>query len=321
MPKPAYFAYRDALTPLMVNLRSDRWGYWVTEAISLEAWACNDLDTAPDGAELLAALEIDGQVIAAQRLPAQLPVSGSAFQGWLRFPAPAVAARTPARARLALRLPDGSMLHDTTLEITLFPPAPVTSGRAIRVVGAQSGPAAQLAGELGLTPQFTGPYAPEMPILIDDADAFLREQAAILAAVEHGATAVFLALPAGAYRLGPHQVTVTPCGMGARHFVSRATGHPLTADFLPEDFRLWHDPVAECITPLLDTTVDAPGWTTILASGNGGWESEWAPANAVMETAHGRGMLRVCALSLAQRTRTNPVACLFAERLLKGLRG
>ena len=41
-PKKAFFAYRDALSPILVSLRSDRFTYYVGEKISIESYLCND---------------------------------------------------------------------------------------------------------------------------------------------------------------------------------------------------------------------------------------------------------------------------------------
>ncbi len=41
-PKPAYFAYKDALEPMMISLRSDRFTYFAGEKISVECYICND---------------------------------------------------------------------------------------------------------------------------------------------------------------------------------------------------------------------------------------------------------------------------------------
>lgn len=41
-PKKAYFAYRDALEPMMVSLRTDRYSYFSGERISIESYICND---------------------------------------------------------------------------------------------------------------------------------------------------------------------------------------------------------------------------------------------------------------------------------------
>ena len=48
-PKPAYFAYRDALEPLAVNIRTDRWAFTAGEQMSFEFWLCNDTPRSPQG--------------------------------------------------------------------------------------------------------------------------------------------------------------------------------------------------------------------------------------------------------------------------------
>lgn len=41
-PKPAYFECKNALEPIMVSLRSDRFTYYEGEKVSIEAYVCND---------------------------------------------------------------------------------------------------------------------------------------------------------------------------------------------------------------------------------------------------------------------------------------
>ena len=41
-PKPAYFAYKDALEPIMLSLRTDRFTYYADEEMKMEAYLCND---------------------------------------------------------------------------------------------------------------------------------------------------------------------------------------------------------------------------------------------------------------------------------------
>ena len=108
--------------------------------------------------------------------------------------------------------------------------------------------------------------------------------------------------------------------MGARHFVSPDTGHPLVAGFGPEDFRLWYDPSADHINPLLETCFRAEGWTPILTTGSGGETlpspTTWSPALAAAEKADGAGHWRICQVKLAGRVAANPVASHFAGRLV-----
>ena len=41
-PKPAYYAYRNALKPILLSLRTDRFTYFCGEEINIEAYICND---------------------------------------------------------------------------------------------------------------------------------------------------------------------------------------------------------------------------------------------------------------------------------------
>ncbi len=41
-PKPAFFAYRNAIRPIMLSLRTDRYTYYAGETVSIEAYICND---------------------------------------------------------------------------------------------------------------------------------------------------------------------------------------------------------------------------------------------------------------------------------------
>ena len=124
-----------------------------------------------------------------------------------------------------------------------------------------------------------------------------------------------LEIPEGDHEIAGDQIVVLACGMGARHFVSRDTGHPLVAGFEPTDFRFWYDPDEDRPSPLLRTTFDAHGWTPILTAGNGGWSGEWRPMLAAAEKIIGKGRVRICQVSLAGRT-VNPVAESFALRMI-----
>lgn len=320
-PKPSFFAYREALAPLMANIRTDRWAFTAGEKMRFEFWVCNDTHKVPARARLRYQLEIGGKVVFAQQARARVGNCTSAFQGFLTLQAPAVSARTRATLRLALTDRAGKVLHDTAVDLTVFPAVPAPGENlGVTVIGARNGKAARLAGKLGLKPVFMlrrrpAPGARHV-LLIDDAVRFNAHRAGIAAAVKAGAMALFLELPAGEYKIAGDKITIEGCGMGARHFVSRATGHPLVAGFEPQDFRLWHDPAEDRVVPLLETCFRAEGWTPILSTGNGGWGGEWGPALAAAEKRDGAGAWRVCQVALAGRTTTNPAAKKFAQGII-----
>lgn len=316
-PKGSYFAYRDALTPLMVNLRTDRYKFFGGEDVNIEAWICNDLAKAPDNCYLHYQLEMGKKVIFSGRRKASVSICESRYQGIIKFAAPKVDNRSKAILRLGLIDKGGKVLHDTAVTIELFPETELSvKDKQVLILGSKQGKAAGLASELGLKPVFSGKAYSGNLILIDDYALYSGRKQEIISAVKNGATAVFVELPEGKYKIAGGNVAVEACGMNPRHFVSRNTEHPLVRGFEPNDFKFWHDPRVGFVTPLLETTFKASGFEEILTSGNGAWHGKWEKALVAAEKKLGKGMFRICQVSLAGRTTTNPTAKISALRLL-----
>lgn len=321
-PKPAYFVYRDALTPLMVNLRADRKAFFSGEQMVVEVWVCNDTHDIPRNARLHYYLskgsfgEMGGKILAAGKTKARVLKCNSTFQGFVRFKAPVVSSRKKVTVRLGLLDAKGKVLHDTAGTFDVFPSVPETMRQQTYVIGARAGKAARLAHELGLKRVFTGGIQQDDVILIDDLVAFRKKRKAITDAVRNGASAIFLELPAGTCNIAGTRVEVKPCGMGPVHFVSRATGHTLVNGFEPDDFKFWYDAKMDHPAPLLSTTFEAPGWNAILKSGNGNWAGDWESVLAAAEKRDGAGVWCICQVHLSGRIEGNPVAEIFAKRLL-----
>lgn len=62
-PKPAYFAYRNALEPVMISLRTDRFTYYTGEKISIETYICNDSQLESDNLTVRYELYTDGKLV------------------------------------------------------------------------------------------------------------------------------------------------------------------------------------------------------------------------------------------------------------------
>lgn len=308
-PKPAYFAYRDALTPLMVNIRTDRWAFTAGETMPFEFWVCNDTAQASRTLTLRWQFEQDGRVMFAQKTKASVQAMCSVFQGFFAPSAPGVSKRTTFSLRLALT-DRAKVLHDTAIDFDVFPKPSRPSAARVSAFG--KGPAQKLLREMGIK---TAKMATSV-ILVDAYAAYRRRTKSIDRAVAEGARVVFLNLPVGEYRIGGSTVKVHGCVMRPRQFVSRATGHPLVEGFKPDDFKCWFDPQAGYFTPLLPTVFEAEGWRPILTNGNGIWTGDWKPMLAAAEKTEGNGSWIICQVELAGRTTHNPVARIFARRLL-----
>ncbi len=318
-PKPAFFVYREALTPLMVSLRADRFACFGGEALAMDAWVCNDLPERRDGHEIRYSLEIDGAIVCAGKHPANIPACAPAYQGTICFPVPKVGKRTAGIARLALVDRNGTVLHDSSVTIAIFS-AITRSKKTVYAPGSKGGAASILARELGLRCITTGSIPEGATILFDNPNVLKRDVQRIRNAVRNGAVAIALELPTGHHLLGAAKVTIEPCGMNPINFLSRDTGHRLVRDFEPEDFKWWYDAKADRPRTILERHIaESVSWTPILKSGNGWWRNPWRPTLAAAERREGAGLWRVCQAELAGRITGNPVAEIFARRLLNVL--
>ncbi len=312
-PKAAWFACRDALAPWLPMWRCDRTAVFSGESVETEAWLANDTGETPSGWSLHYALATSEGTLASGRAKAQPRPCSPAYQGILRWVAPTVSQRTELLLHLGVFNAAGRIVNDTTIRFTVWPTA--SAERPVLALESKGGPAETLARELKAR------LDPESPVILTD--RFLGNAAArarLWQRVRDGATLVFTELPPDNYRIAGHSVVITPCGFAPADFVSRDTGHPLVTDFAPNDFRFWHDSQTAMIAPLLPATFQAPGWTPILLSGQAGWGVTPRPALAAAEVRHGSGRIILSLVTLAGRTCSNPVADLYARRLLGATR-
>jgi hypothetical protein len=309
-PKPAYFSFREALQPLLVDIRTDRWAWWSGEDFNAEIWICHDLHSSPSGCELRYVLEVDGRPFASGSAPAAVPECGSFCQGTIHLSLPDVPRRTQARLRAAVVTPDGSVLNDTAEDLAIFP-ADRTSPRTL-ICGSEDDAVNRLIEDPGFLKEAAGQE--NEVIVAGSAEAFALNRHLI----ENGATLLLLELPPGDYEIAGGKVVVESAGFGPRQFVSRSTGHPSVQAFEKNDFRFWHSPNDDAVTALLDTVFFAEGWTPVLTAAQAGWKIDGClDAFACAETSFGKGRVIVCQVKVAGRTLTNPPARIFVQNLLK----
>ncbi len=310
-PKKAYFAYRDALSPLMASLRTDRWKYYAGDKVEMEAWVSNDLPEAPAGYTLSYQLEQGSKVIFAHKVPASLTVCASAYQGLIAFEAPKVSTRTNYTLRISLNDASGKPVHQNAETFEVFPKAAPTPIK----VYALGDKATALAEELGC-PR-VGSLAEAATLLIGNIADYEAGRAEIDAWVRAGGRAVLLEVPAGQYTIGESPVLVENTTMGRYYFASPKVASPLMKSFRPMDFWFWYDPAKGYVEPLLGNTLSAPDWTPLLLSGNSSWIEDKGPVMAACERPLGKGLFRISEVTLAGRTGTNPTARMFAELLIR----
>lgn len=259
-PKPAFFAYRDALEPVLVSLRADKTRFFGGETAVAEGWLCND--TAQDGpCTLRYELVQEGKVTVSAEQPAHLTAGHAVCAGLAAFRLPEVSERTAVQLR-AILLRGGECIAWNELEYTLLPACAAPAPVRVRTIGEVSE---------------------------DD-----------LAAAENGEVLWIDKPAAGEYTVGPFRVQVQESGMAPMHFASAKTGHPWAEGFVQEDFRHWYSSEEDCIAPLADCTVQAEGFAPVLQSRNLGPDGKWQPAAILCERSYGKGRVVISQISHRQ---------------------
>ena len=119
--KPAYFEFRDAQAPLAANLRPEKFYYFTKETVKIEAWNCNDTQEKFKGAQCKFQVEMNGKIIISGTTTANISICNPMFQGKIEFTAPVVKNKEIMLVRYALIDHSGKVLHDTSVEIEIYP--------------------------------------------------------------------------------------------------------------------------------------------------------------------------------------------------------
>lgn len=123
IPKPAWYAYRDALTPLSVQLIQDRNSFYSEEKFNFPVWICNDTHKEFD-AEIKYVLELEGKCIDSGSSIVDIPSisEGSRFQGVIPVVFPKVCKKSDIILRVALfDKKHNIVLHEDIANIRLYP--------------------------------------------------------------------------------------------------------------------------------------------------------------------------------------------------------
>jgi len=312
-PKKAFFVYRDALEPLMVNLRTDRYDFISGEKIKTEAWICNDLNISPKNYILKYQFERKGKVVFANTITPGIPVNSTKFQGYIKFQAPKVSKRTEYILRLGMFDEKGNEISQSTLELEVFPKQKILSNKIF--VSSSNGAGNEILKELGITDEKSMEQA--SVILIDNYNWYKQNKQKVDQQVKLGKRVVFLELNSGDYTIAGSDVKVENTIMGEYYFVSPTTGHEMVAWAKPMDFKFWYNSEKGCVRPFINKVFKAEGWIPILNTGLTSWAGDQGAYMAAAEKKSGKGSYIICQLQLDNRVKSNPVAEIFANNLLQ----
>lgn len=119
-PKPAYFAYRNALEPILVSLRSDRFTYYEGETVSIEAYVCNDTAALGDENYQMVFELYDGEAIVMRQVQAAtFQENTSTYIANAEFVAEHVQDRKKMTLK-AILLHNGEVCNYNTFDVEIF---------------------------------------------------------------------------------------------------------------------------------------------------------------------------------------------------------
>lgn len=120
--KPAYYAYKEALSPVAVNLRPDAFYGFSGEKGRVAVFICNDTPEKLTGHKLRYQILSGEKVLYTGHSAAVVPASEPQFQGYLEFAFPEVKDRTKITVQVALIDEEsGALVHDSSYELEVLP--------------------------------------------------------------------------------------------------------------------------------------------------------------------------------------------------------
>ena len=119
-PKPAFFAYRNSLEPVMLSLRTDRFTYYVGEKISIESYICNDTNISGEDYTVCYELYCGGKLIKTATLNAEIKDCSVTYAGSAEFTAPKVSDRQVFTLKAVLLNGKCEVITYKTLDIEVF---------------------------------------------------------------------------------------------------------------------------------------------------------------------------------------------------------
>ncbi len=313
-PKKAFFAYRNALAPLMISLRTDRFSLYAGEKADVELWVCNDKNEVPQNHKLGYEVVVDGKVILRQMTTADVAENSSRFQGSIRFEVPQVKAKTKAVLRAGIFNEQGVCVHSNEQELWLHPAYSIKTIKAFTYD--DTGRSAEIMKEAKLEKAAT--LGAAKIVLIDNYASYAKHQDHIDAFVKEGGKVLFAEIPEGNYAIAGTQVEVSKTIMGEYYFADPSSSVMKNNNINKDDLFMWYDGKAGYIQPLLRNVFRAPGWSPIITTGLcnfGGVDPSGYLAAASLQL--GKGRFIFCEVTLAGRMATNPPAMKLLKTLFE----
>ncbi len=145
-PKPAYFEYRNALEPILISLRTDRFTYFEGEEVSVECFICNDTNTESGNSKIVFELYRGSELIMTNEAIASYRDCDVSRCAKAEFAIDDVDDRQVFTLKAILLSEDNEVITYNTLDIEVFEDVEVPENLDIELIESLSAGEHEIAG-------------------------------------------------------------------------------------------------------------------------------------------------------------------------------
>lgn len=146
-PKKAFFAYRDALEPVLLSLRTDRFTYTAGEQIRVEAYLCNDTAVQKQYTVVFELYDSQGNLVKKAQLPADSGVCCARYVADACFAAETPLDREEFLLKAVLLDEDGNALTYAQQAVTVFQDVEIPENDNVVLITSLTPGTHEIAGE------------------------------------------------------------------------------------------------------------------------------------------------------------------------------
>ena len=318
-PKKAYFKMKEALEPIIVDIRTDKFQYFAGDSLKLEFWINSDIKAPFDQGNILYEVRKE-EVVFRQKTSVRVPSFSSKFIGFFNYKIPPSNKRVVYTVRLGLEDNSGSLINEYKVQLEVFP-SKIKGGESLGVgiVGKESGNAWQLAKGLDLNPSiFNSEFKSEI-ILIDDLTIYDNIKDDIYKAVDNGGKLIFLEQPKNSKIIFKTDTIQVKKSFQGLNFLSINKEKESLKWFKKNDFNLWYNKTFDRIDFVARSYLSGSNLNPILTTGQWDWsfkEKADLPVFAELETPFNYNVY-FCQLITDNGVKEQPALYFFLNKIIR----
>ena len=146
-PKPSYFAYRDALEPVLLSLRTDRFTYFEKEIVSIETYICNDTQKCGENLKLRFELYDGEKLISSGETKVKMDVCDVNYGANAEFVIDKVDTRNKYTLKAILIDENNEVVTHNKLDIEVFEDVEINENDNVEIISMLEPGEYEIAGE------------------------------------------------------------------------------------------------------------------------------------------------------------------------------